>query len=214
MKYSNLFRLGLADVASAAKIRHEVYCQEHKFLPTSDDGMETDRYDNQSLHCMLSAPDNDPIGYVRLILPNINDKSNKLPFELACAEKLNPEIKDISPLVSAEASRLAVRKPYRFPGNDKSSPHILPALLMGCLATSALMDIRTLFFITEKRIADSFNRRGAGLEQVGEPVEYHGIRIPYKLDVHNVLPNLDEYMNELFVFAKKSLEAGLMGVAA
>jgi hypothetical protein len=67
------------------RIRHSVYGEDLGWAAVRADGMETDAYDPQSLHCLVrSRASGDFIGCVRLVLAAPGNPLAPLPFERTC----------------------------------------------------------------------------------------------------------------------------------
>ena len=105
------------DLRKSFRLRYEVYCEEQGFLPTGDypEGIETDAYDDRSLHFGSFNGKDDVVGTVRLVH---GTGLHEMPMWDHCS--LYPEqetrFHKISNLV--EVSRLAVSKQYRRRAND------------------------------------------------------------------------------------------------
>jgi N-acyl amino acid synthase of PEP-CTERM/exosortase system len=99
------------------RIRHEVYCRDLGWEPLRADGMETDAFDAQSVHCLLRHRGSGMlVGCTRLILADATQPQALLPFEESCAEVIDRRIADPAALPReqvAEVSRLAVMRDFR-----------------------------------------------------------------------------------------------------
>ncbi len=104
-------------IEEAYKIRHHVYCEELGWESVRQDGMETDQYDPQSMHCLLqNVITKEYVGCIRTIRNTQDDPMAPLPFQLSCAKTLEPGIPDPVQQANhaiAEVSRLAVIGKYR-----------------------------------------------------------------------------------------------------
>jgi len=195
-------------VREAQRIRHQVYCEELGWEPTSADGLEKDEYDEDSLHCLLfSLTRGKYIGCIRLVLPRESEAGLCLPFQHICNGGLNkghPDPVAMQQCAVAEVSRLAITSDYRrrrdeqgHPASfgEKSNanderrkfPYIPVGLYLGMLHMAVRRDIKTLYFLTEPLLAKHFSHLGGKLTPVGEGVEHRGMRVPYVMNVHEVL---------------------------
>lgn len=202
----------------AYRIRHQVYCEDLNWEPVRENGMETDTYDAQSLHCLLqSVQTNEFIGCVRLVLPDHNNPMQPLPFQQACHETLdpgipNPQLQAASKI--AEISRLAVIKKYRrrpleqtkavrISDKDFGSirqprfPYIPVGLYLGVMEMAKRADIDKLYFLTEPSLAGHFTRMGGKLRPIGGAIEHRGKRAPYELDVKEVTGKINLMLRPL-----------------
>lgn len=195
-------------IEEAQRIRHAVYCEELGWEPISADGMEKDHYDQHAIHCLLrSVTRGSFVGCIRLVLPSDDGVSLGLPFQKACAGKLNEGHPDPVALANgeiAEVSRLAISQDFRRRKNEKGAPasfgteeeidherrrfpYIPVALYLGMLEMASQRNIKTLYILTEPLLAKHFSRLGGKLEPVGEGIEHRGLRVPYRMDVEEVL---------------------------
>lgn len=189
---------------AAYRVRHQVYCQELGWEDVREDGMETDAYDAQSIHCLLqSVHTEEYIGCVRLVLPQANDPMTPLPFQAACRDVLDPGIPD--PAIQArgaiaEVSRLAVIQKYRRRRHEQDRaikisdsdfgsikqprfPYIPVGLYLGVMEMAQRCGIEKLYFLTEPSLAKHFTKLGGKLSPIGGAIEHRGKRAPYEVDV-------------------------------
>lgn len=220
--------LSHAEREAAFRIRHSVYCEDLGWEPIRADGMETDAYDAQSLHCLVrSRTSGEFIGCVRLILAAPDDPWAPLPFEEACAQTLDRSIIDPAKLprdAIAEVSRLAIVGQYRrrrgeerTPGSLQEGdfgtperprfPWLLVGLYMGVFAIAQRHGLERLFLLTEPRLARHLNKIGITNQQIGTGVEHRGLRVPSVLDVGCITEHLDSVVKSVFVVVRDELEA-------
>ncbi|HEY6436145.1 MAG TPA: PEP-CTERM/exosortase system-associated acyltransferase, partial [Ignavibacteriaceae bacterium] len=98
------------------KIRHKVYCEELQYEPVHPSGLETDNFDDNSMHLLIQhRVSGKYIGSVRMIF------GNKLPFLSHFNEKelkIHPDTAGLS----AEISRLAVLREFRNRKGEAATP--------------------------------------------------------------------------------------------
>ena len=210
------------------RIRHSVYCEDLGWEARRADGMETDAYDPQPIHCLIrSRASGNFIGYVRLILATPEDLLAPLPFERTCRDVLDRPIIDPATLPRtkiAEISRLAIVAQYRrrrgeerTPGivqdsdfgtaNGPRFPYLLVGLYMGVFAIADIHGLEKLFLLSEPRLARHLNKIGITNERIGEATEHHGLRVPSVMDVRHVIGHLDPLLHSVFVVVRDELEA-------
>ena len=102
--------LSEAEKKAAYRIRHSVYCEDLEWEGRRADGMETDGYDAQALHCLIrrTAPGElagEFIGCVRLVRPAALGPLSLLPFERVCGDSLDRSILDPAKLPRAKHRR-------------------------------------------------------------------------------------------------------------
>jgi N-acyl amino acid synthase of PEP-CTERM/exosortase system len=214
----------------AFRIRHQVYCKELKYEPIRADGLETDEYDGQSLHCLIrSVTTGVYIGCTRLVLARSDDPSRALPFEKVCAGTLDRSAIDPQTLprrTIAEVSRLAVISAYRArsgeigmqaPLNDDSFgsllrprfPYITVGLYLGTMELAALHGIKTLFMLTEPRLAKHFARLGVHVERIGGEVQHRGIRVPSVMRISSIIDGLNFIVRPLYEVVAQEVREGV-----
>jgi N-acyl amino acid synthase of PEP-CTERM/exosortase system len=170
----------------AFRLRHQVYCVEHAFEPRRPDSVETDDFDNRAPHALLyhRAVD-EPLGTVRLVLPEPGATAGTLPIHAVSAPDLFKRVG--LPLgATAEISRFALSRErlhglQRATGPDETR-HVLSFACLGLIA--ALRQIARAHGITHTVavMEPSLRRRlsmiGLPMIEMGDPVNHHGVRVP------------------------------------
>lgn len=217
------------------RVRHAVYCEDLGFEPVRSDHREIDRYDAQSVHCLLSTaePPHLAVGCARLVLCDPNEPAAPLPFENTCAGALDRSIVDTARLPRqriGEVSRLAVTAAFRRrKGEDRRQgavplreedfgsteyprfPYIPISLYMGAIALARRHGVDTIFILTEPRLATHFARLGVNVQPIGSAIEHRGARIPSMIDVHDVIDNMRTLMKPLWRVVLEQIERGYEG---
>jgi N-acyl amino acid synthase of PEP-CTERM/exosortase system len=186
------------------RLRYKVYVEEFGFEKPEDHpgGLETDEYEPYSTHFAALKGDNDVIGTVRLVHHSEKD----FPIEHAVETTFIGEKPPLEKI--GEISRLAVSGDFRRRKEDgrygvesyltKSEGGVLPdkgpvpeefkkrknpVIVMGLYQilyqATKRQELSHWYMITEEKIFRSLKKFGFLFQQIGEPVEYHGIRIPY-----------------------------------
>jgi len=210
------------------RIRHDVYCRDLGFEAEQPDGMETDRYDAHSVHCLLkSTTSPDYVGCVRLIMVPPDDRELVLPFEKTCEQTIDRKIVDPSRLARehiAEVSRLAVASKYRRRKGESSVaasitkedfgsadqprfPYIPVGLYLSMIAQAQKHGIETLFMLTEPRLAKHLARLGVDIRRIGGPVEHRGQRVPSMISVQSVVRGLNFVVRPLYEVIEREVDA-------
>ncbi len=221
--------------AAAFRIRHAVYCEELGYEPVRPDGMESDPFDERSVHCLLQSVTNrDYVGCVRLVMRAQSDPRAPLPFEQRCGPTLDRSIVDLERIDRrkiAEVSRLAVVGRYRrrkgeqkvtiglddgdFGTPDRPRfPYIAAGLYLGMIAQARHHGIETLFMLTERRLAKQLTRLGVNLTAVGPPIEHRGLRYPSMMSVQEVIEGLNFFVRPLFAVIAGEMETAYQRGAA
>ena len=187
-------------------IRHHVYCDELKFEPLRDNGLETDEFDSFSEHCLIRhMATGEFAGTVRLVRPK--QQHEQLPIEKFCIDSISDAAlapQNFSRHEIAEISRLAVplqfrrRQMDRFDGaavgviNQQTYseselrcfPFIAVGLYFAAAATAIEHGVHHAYVMMEPRLARSMSFVGIKFEQIGPVIDYHGRRAPYYINQH------------------------------
>ncbi|MBP1151179.1 MULTISPECIES: PEP-CTERM/exosortase system-associated acyltransferase [Methylocaldum] len=188
-------------------LRFQIYCVEHPFedKTTFKDGLEQDQYDQRAVHSLVrhlkSKPDEAAVATVRLVLSDNQNPQNGFPIEDHCS--ISPEDRSSISLKFerkqiAEISRFAVSKQFRrrvgesetihgiaehkVPVIEKDDrrlvPHITLGLFQAIVQMSAENNIKLWYAVMETQLLRLLKRFGIRFTQIGEPVNYHGLRVP------------------------------------
>ncbi|APW35945.1 hypothetical protein RD110_00905 [Rhodoferax koreense] len=210
-------------------IRHEVYAREFGFEPLRADEKETDAYDRHSLHCIVKTADDADhlVGCARIVMPDPDAPHAPLPFEIACRDTLDRSIIDPAKLPRhriAEVSRLAVMADFRRRKGEKLSAdaslneqdfggvgvHRFPNIPLSLYSAAVLMaqrqDIEYLFVLTEPRLSKHFAKFGVNITPIGEPIDFHGIRVPSVMRVAEIYPGLRTLFRPIWHAIEKQLD--------
>ncbi|WP_077338932.1 PEP-CTERM/exosortase system-associated acyltransferase [Pseudocolwellia agarivorans] len=207
----------------AFRIRYGVYSRELGWEPENELELETDECDDYSYHCLLEhRRTNVYAGCVRLVIPPVSNPTLPLPFEANCLHSARTDIVDSTTFARGsfgEISRLAVLETFRRRAKEKSVPFVLqdinpetvyteeerrnfPNIAMGLyLAAVALADIcrhRGMFVMMEPRLNKRLQRFGLPFEQVGDEIDYHGLRAMFYLDKDNFNSQLSDELLALY----------------
>jgi len=209
------------------RIRHGVYCEELGYEPTRPNGLESDEFDERSVHCLLeTATTAEPVGCVRLILADQSDPQVPFPFEQLCEAALDRSVVDPRTLDRtkiAEVSRLAVidryrrrhgeqKVPLRIDASDFGTPerprfpYIAAGLYLGMIAQARHHGIETLFMLTERRLAKQLSRLGVKMQAIGAPIEHRGMRYPSMMSVQEVIEGFSFFVRPLFAVIAGEME--------
>lgn len=219
--------IGEADRRAAFRVRHSVYCEDLGWEPVRADGLETDEYDEQAVHCLVrSRASREHIGCVRLILARPDGPRPQLPFERTCAGVLDRSIIDPARIDRnriAEVSRLSIVGNYRRRRGEENSPgilqdadfgtpdrprfpYLLVGLYMGVFALADMHGLEKLFLLSEPRLAKHLDKIGITNTRIGDAVEHRGMRAPAVMDVRQVIDNLDPLLGSVYSVVRNELE--------
>ncbi len=218
------------------KIRHNVYCEELAFEDVRPNGKETDEFDQQSIFSLIKhKPTDTYTSCVRLVTSNGSDQL--LPIEKYCLDSitntnLSPERFNRAEI--AEISRLAVKSDFRrrksdhFKGSStgvisetsysETELRCFPFIAIGLYMSAATMGmntgIRHVYVMMEPRLARSMKFIGITFEQLGAPVNYHGLRAPYYINPEIFMKNLSPGFKSLYKTIEKDMQVQLQKLAS
>ncbi len=216
----------------AYRIRHSVYCKELKFEEINSEGMETDEYDKYSIFGLIKhRPTGLFTGCVRVVAPQ--QENQLLPIEKYCASAYkNSDIKptDFKRSQISEISRLAVPSQFRRRKDDKHEGaatgainsatysteelRCFPFISVGLYLTAAAIVVKHgcnhCFAMMEPRLAQSMALIGIKFKQLGDPVDYHGLRAAYYIDGNAFIENLSPGFSSLYQTIDNSLTPNII----
>lgn len=225
--FNQFFQIKFADTKllreEAFKIRYGVYCDELGWEPENALQMETDDCDDYAYHCLLEHKRTGVYaGCVRLVIPPVQLPDLALPFEKNCLHSARKEVLDSTKLTRGsfgEISRLAVLTSFRRRKREKKAPFIINAVNSGTIYTEeehrhfpniamglyiaavALADICNhvgSFVMMEPKLNRRLKRFGLPFEQIGDEIDYHGMRAMFFLSRNNFCSQLTPELKELY----------------
>jgi len=202
------FRFGLVNdkdvLEDTFRVRHEVYVEEFGFERKEDhhNGLETDDYEDESIHFACLNENDSVVGTIRLVLGS--DKG--FPTENALKTDFIGEKPDRSKI--GEISRLTVSKDLRRRKEDgmygvesylmkkeggvlpddgsipeemqgRKNPIIVLGLYQAMYQESRRLGLSHWYMITEDKLFYALSKYGFLFHKIGESIEYHGKRTPY-----------------------------------
>lgn len=210
------------------RTRYDVYCREFHYEREEDcpGGLEQDEYDRHSLHLLVvHKASRVGAGCVRMVRPPPDDPGFLLPMERHCGHTLNHAERHpqrVSRDGLAEISRLAVHTSFRRrlgesespfgaidalnPQERRSFPLVSLALFAGATAMMALSQRPHMFVMIEPRLARRLQSLGFPFVQVGETMDYHGLRAAYHVTVDECAGSWGEAMLDMYGFIHQALQ--------
>ncbi|MCG7644883.1 PEP-CTERM/exosortase system-associated acyltransferase [Alteromonas sp. Cnat3-28] len=212
-------------------IRHKVYCEELKFEPPNVDEKESDEFDEYSEYCVLRHIGRDTlVGCVRMVAPS--EPSALLPIEKYCSASITNKQYHPSNFARedvGEISRLAVLPEFRRRKVDKVDgaaqgriyeatyteeefrcfPFISVGLYFAVAALTVIAKRRHIYVMTEPKIARSMGLVGIRFIQLGEPVDYHGLRAPYYINKDILFKYMSKGLKKLYLHIERDIAKSL-----
>lgn len=206
------------------RIRHAVYCEELGWEPLRDNGMETDECDDYSFALLLvHKRTGQYAGTARLVIPPPGSPEKQLPFEMHCLDSVWPDVIDLASYprgAFSEISRLAVPEAFRRRAGEKNTPFVVNevnassdvfsdeerrnfpniaiGLYLSIIAMSKMCLHSAMFVVVEPRLKKRLERIGFMFEQLGEELDYHGIRALFYLPRDKYTSALNPEVLELY----------------
>jgi N-acyl-L-homoserine lactone synthetase len=149
------------ELEASFRLRHEVFCDELKWVPPSPYGMEKDAYDGFAHPIGLFDEKSQLIGHVRLIPA---PKPFMIEKEFACLLPRREKTKKT--INTAEVTRLCVKRENRHskPGSLNVSQLLYKALYQWSLSNN----IRYLIMVVEKKYYRLLNLNGFPVKAVAD----------------------------------------------
>jgi N-acyl amino acid synthase of PEP-CTERM/exosortase system len=193
------------------RLRYEVYCLECAYLEAKDfdEGLETDDYDDCSIHFAAYTLDRDIVGTVRLVMPK---EGQGYPFENHCTVFEDFTMPERG--TAGEISRLVVRKTFRRRRGDSmegiskdfvekgttasiqppaasrekrgNSPLLLLGMYREMYRHSRANGIRYWYAAMERSLARSLEKMGFKFLPIGPQVDYYGPVTPHMVDLNDL----------------------------
>jgi len=213
------------------RIRHNVYCEELAFEKVKAEGKEQDEFDAQSIFSMIKhKPSNTYTSCVRVV--KSANETELLPIEKYCMEAIqNTELhpSNFPREEIAEISRLAVKADFRRRKTDKFKgsavgainvptysetelrcfPFIAIGLYMAAATMSTDTGVKHVYVMMEPRLARSMRFVGINFVQLGEAIDYHGLRAAYYINPSIFMENLSPGFKCLYKIIQKEISSQL-----
>lgn len=202
----------------AYALRYMVYCLENEGFEDPEkhsSGMETDMYDENACHTLcIYKPWNEVVGTARIILSNKDNWKKSFPMQEVCNSPILEDEDHVKN--SCELSRLSLSKKIKREVY-KDIPRVLKELdlekygytdaqeteLIGKIMSVAILGMcRSLFdqcldkgileinaVMTPKHI-NRLVGQGLVYDQIGDAIDFHGERIPFKFNLYDLFENL------------------------
>ncbi|MEQ1574328.1 MAG: GNAT family N-acyltransferase [Vicinamibacterales bacterium] len=170
------------------RLRYKVFVEEYGFESADrcPDGLERDEFDGAACSMLLrDAATGELAACQRLILPERLPQGTLTNLEHQYASLAGHPSVDFTALPRdswAEASRTTIAKRYRWGGSAASMPAMM-AIKFASIALATAFNRPRLFSLSEPPTARLIRRMGFLMVQIGAPVEFHGRRAPFSMDV-------------------------------
>jgi N-acyl amino acid synthase of PEP-CTERM/exosortase system len=208
-EYSLILATTEKDFQAVKKVREEVFSPKYTMSPEllESKGYLFSQDDKQSFLYLLRHNDTDKyVGTVRVFFINEHTAVQKMPMQKDGNVQGIEHFTQKLPIV--EISRGALIK-------DLPQQENLSALQLRTILTYGLMvatrinfilySYSMVFSIMEPSLHRILKRQGVNFEQIGEAVEYYGIRTPFAIERKKLLNDTEETMGQITKFYLKEL---------
>jgi N-acyl amino acid synthase of PEP-CTERM/exosortase system len=198
-------------------LRYQVYCIETGFEDpaANPNGLETDEYDNHSLHgVLLHRRSGLPTGTIRVVLPELGEHSGPLPIHKVCRDPRLLDPKFLPRNRSAELSRFAISKVFRkrlgdelygavHRGDDgQDSRRVVPHISLGLMAVALQLTqgrgIDYICAVMEPALLRLLGRLSIHFTPLGPLVDYHGKRQPCFARIDTLLSTIERERHDVW----------------
>jgi len=198
------------------RLRYEVYVEEFGFEPPNSLRIETDQYDQHSLHVLATDSAGKAVGTARVIKPSpLGLPVQHIPCRLEYPDGVQPLPNDLS----VEFSRVTVAQKYRrgnerkaygvaTQSNDSEAMKDAPELMLGLLTkvvwTALALGNRWFYLVTDVKVVRvcQYYGFGAALIPLGPEVNYHGRRTAYVAGLQEVVDATNEFNPAVHTYVK------------
>lgn len=191
------YAVGSAPRIDEYRLRYSVFVEERQWEPAGafPDRLERDEFDEACCAFLLrDSSTGEAAACQRFILPE-----RLAPGLVTNVERLaNGLSLDLNRLPRnswAEVSRSTIAPKYRW-GSSATSMPAMVAIKYASIALAVALDRSTLFSFSDPRTARLTRRLGFNLHQIGAPLDFHGLRAPFRIDVAEVLQSVPAGMQQ------------------
>jgi N-acyl amino acid synthase of PEP-CTERM/exosortase system len=233
--YHEFFSITLADTDELRhevfRIRYDVYCRELGWEDPGNfpDRLERDIYDDASSHCLLLHKRSGLYaGTVRMVLTHDAEIEPPLPLISHCGDRLykgplHPDRQTRG--AYGEISRLALRGEFRRRSGEQHTPdghgkdlfqwtqderrrfpHIALGLYLGASAVGLADGASGVYAMMEPRLARHLRFAGIRFDQVGDPIDFRGMRAPYYISRRVLFKYLSGPLKKLLMAIAEDME--------
>ncbi len=210
-----------AERQTTFRLRHKVYCEELSFEPLRDNGMEQDIFDGRAVHSGIShSITGQLVGTVRLITSD--NEQQLLPIEQFFADTITDtqlmpsgfkreHICEISRLAVPSGVRCNINKTGRpFSGHDEQCCKLVAVALYLLIPILCQQHNRYhCYVMIEPRLARSLRRIGIHFIQIGDMIDYNGLRAAHYIDIRTLAITLKPQYQQLKAWLAQQLDSGL-----
>lgn len=211
--FANYFQPFIAVTAAERqltyRLRHKVYCEELRFEPIRESGMEQDVFDSHAIHAgMRHILTGQLVGTVRIITCNTRDQA--LPVEQFLNNSIvdssllpvnfsRDSICEISRLAVPEGVRCNVNQQQRILSKDEEYCCKLVSVALCLLSSHVCLQQQRphTYVMIEPRLARNLRRIGFHFIQIGDVVDYNGLRAPHYIDMRTLKISLNPLYHNL-----------------
>lgn len=186
--FSERYQITIANTEALRKdvyrLRHQIFCENLGYEMDHRDGLESDEFDNDSLHVLLRERASEiPVGCFRLVMPQRTGRV-WLPFDIYGVPHVDRSLfnwNHVNHARSIEVSRLALLTPNSRSvlSKGESTPYLATALFYGVTSMIVRLNVENVFMVIEPCLGRLTARFGIKLDQISPAFEYYGQRATF-----------------------------------
>lgn len=181
-------------------LRHRVFCDEFGYDMDHSQGLESDSFDDHSIHVLLRRKYTDePVGCFRIVKSQLSF-SEWLPFEHYGVPHVRPgfDWSAVDRINSVEISRLALDASTRAGRGDNgeklpSDAYLVVAMFFAIVSILENYGCDHIFMVIEPRLGRLTARYGMSLDQISPAFEYYGQRATFMSTATRMLSEIPHY---------------------
>ena len=208
-EYNLILATNKEDFLSVKEIRKEILLPKYQNFATIEDEdlfLFNDEDKQSFIYLLQHKKTKQYVGTARVYFVNNNTPLKIMPMEKYSHSKQIKQLSQTLPV--CEISRLALSNKLIY-HKDFSTIQLRTYLAMALMVTTRinffLYHYPTIFAIMEPALHRILKRQGVNFEQIGEPVDYYGMRTPFAIERKKLLSNTEETMGKLTRFYLKEL---------
>lgn len=161
-------------ILEAQRLRYKVYCEERGFEPGAN-GLEQDSYDGASRHVLVRGRSTGKVlGTVRVVIGAEAPGEASFPMMRVCEQYV---LAPLPVMATGEISRFALTRDRL--GVSPTAAALMRLFLMrGIVTVSGMHQLSHWCAIMESSLLRLLRATAIHFQQVGPPVEFHGLRQP------------------------------------
>ncbi len=208
-EYNLILATNKEDFLSVKEIRKEILLPKYQNFATIEDEdlfLFNDEDKQSFIYLLQHKKTKQYVGTARVYFVNNNTPQKTMPMEKYSHSKQIKQLSQTLPV--CEISRLALSNKLIY-HEDLSvlrlRTYLSLALMIATRINAFLYHYSTIFSIMEPSLQRLLKRQSANFEQIGESVDYYGIRAPFAIERKKLLQETEENVGQITRYYLKEL---------